>query len=365
MSGLEIERVDEWPGAGTTPLVVAGLGAAESETQLVELAGSLARVGVHYLAAHVWGASSRAGSSPVRAEESLGWLCEAGRRASLPVLTSVVSSRQAEIALEHSVDGLWLDGRTTADRREVREIARALSGRETVVVVSTPVQPDAALWAQAIERLHGRGLRRLAAVHTASRESSRSASRAMWELAIELRRLLPSIPLLAEPGLLAAGKDEIADTAQTAMDFGVDGLMFEVHPSPRRARSQHWGQITPERLDAILQRLRRRRETTSDPAFNATLADLRHRIDRVDARLLDALADRRRTVERVADFKYQKNIAPLQMDRWRAVLDDRLRRAEALGLSVEHVKELYELIHEESIRVQSQLMSRRSRERGG
>jgi chorismate mutase len=179
----------------------------------------------------------------------------------------------------------------------------------------------------------------------------------MWELVIELRSMLPNIPIVTDPSHITGRRDLILEIAQRAMDLGLDGLMIEAHPNPDQAWSDASQQVTPERLGEILELLAIRRAATADPQFNASLEALRESIDRIDHEILDVLSQRMRIVERIGEAKRVNNVMTLQVTRWKTLLEDRLQRAAELGLSAEYVKALYDVIHGESVRRQSEIMS--------
>jgi chorismate mutase len=103
--------------------------------------------------------------------------------------------------------------------------------------------------------------------------------------------------------------------------------------------------------------LKVRRETSADAAYLASLAVLRDRIDHLDHDLLDVLAKRMRVVEEIGEYKRANNVATLQVSRWNALLEDRLARARELKLSPDYARELYEIIHRESVRRQSEVIN--------
>jgi chorismate mutase len=174
---------------------------------------------------------------------------------------------------------------------------------------------------------------------------------------MEFRRLHPGIPMITDPSHITGTRELIQDISQQALDLGVDGLMVEAHPNPDQAWSDAAQQVTPERLGEILHHLKVRRETSADAGFLAALEALRERIDRIDHDLLDILATRMRVVEEIADCKRENNVSTLQVSRWTALLEDRVSRAESLGLAPEYARALYEIIHRESVRRQSEIMA--------
>jgi chorismate mutase len=186
----------------------------------------------------------------------------------------------------------------------------------------------------------------------------------MWELAIEFRRTHPDVPIITDPSHITGRRDMILGVAQQAMDLGLDGLMIEAHPNPDHAWSDPAQQVTPERLAEIIALLKVRRETSADAGYVASLAVLRDRIDHLDHDLLDVLAKRMQVVEEIGEYKRANNVATLQVSRWNALLEDRLARAAELGLSLEYARALYEIIHRESVRRQSEVINEDAAESG-
>lgn len=355
---LSTTPLAQWSGVEGRPVVIAGPCSAESREQVDETARRLAGLRVDYLRAGIWKPRTRPGSFEGIGESALPWLAEAGRRHGLRTATEVASAAHVEAALAHGIDLLWIGARTTASPFAVQEIANALRGAAVPVLVKNPTSPELALWFGALERVHSAGVRSLGAIHRGftTANSGRFRNAPMWEIAIEFRRALPGVPLLSDPSHIAGRRELIADLAQAAMDLGLDGLMIEAHPNPDQAWSDAAQQVTPERLGEVLARLRVRRATSSEPGFNAGLQALRDRIDQVDQAVLDLLSQRMRLVEEIAEAKRAGNIASLQVTRWRALLEQRLELAGRLGLPPEYARAVFEVIHAESVRRQSELM---------
>jgi len=324
----------------------------------METARRLATLRVDYFRAGIWKARTRPSNFEGIGDAALAWLVCAGRTYGMKTATEVATARHVEAALEHGVDLLWIGARTTVNPFSVQEIANALRGVTVPVLIKNPTSPDLGLWLGAVERVHAAGVRALGVIHRGftTAGETRFRNSPMWERAIEFRRILPNVPIIADPSHISGRRDLIQEVAQTAMDLGLDGLMVECHPSPDQAWSDAAQQITPERLGEVLSRLTVPTQGSSAADFSATIDALRDQIDHVDRELVDLLARRMRVVEQIARCKKANNVTALQVDRWRALLEDRLKRAAELGLTNEYTSAIYEVIHAESVRRQSELM---------
>ena len=61
-------------------------------------------------------------------------------------------------------------------------------------------------------------------------------------------------------------------------------------------------------------------------------------IDSIDYQLIELLAKRMQIVEKIRDYKNQRNISVFQVDRWKKIRDSRIKAAGEIGLNVEFVK---------------------------
>ena len=359
---IELLPMARWSGLDRTPLVIAGPCAAESEDQVLETARRMAKARVHYLRAGIWKARTRPNSFEGIGEPALPWLRRAGVEFNLKTATEVAQPAHIELALKHGIDLLWIGARTTVNPFSVQELANALRGTDVPVLIKNPTSPDPALWMGAIERVHGAGVRALGVIHrgfTTSRKSS-YRNEPMWNIVIELRRMMPKMPIITDPSHITGRRDLIQDISQQAMNFGIDGLMIETHPTPDQAWSDAAQQIMPERLAEILGQLHVRRSGSDDASANRSLAELREEIDQIDRDLLGLLSERLNVVKRIGEWKRSKNVTSFQVARWNTLLEDRMRLSNMLELDEEYVKAIYEVIHLEAVREQNRIMEEES-----
>ena len=359
MSTLDILPLSRWSGVDHRPIVIGGPCSAESEAQVLETAARLKGTRIDYFRAGIWKARTRPSNFEGIGDAALPWLQRAGVQYGLRTATEVATPAHVEAALKHGIDLLWIGARTTVNPFSVQEIADALRGVQVPVLVKNPTSPDMGLWLGAIERIHRAGVRALGVIHRGFSVAGvrRFRNAPLWEMAIEMRRLHPTLPIITDPSHITGRRDLVLEIAQRAMDLGLDGLMIEAHPNPDQAWSDAAQQVTPERLGEIIALLKVRRETSENVEYLASLEVLRDRIDHLDHDILDLLARRMRVVEEIGDYKRANNVATLQVSRWSALLADRLAQASELGLTPDYVRAVYEIIHRESVRRQSEVMN--------
>lgn len=338
------------------PLVIAGPCSAETEEQVLDTARCLAARGVRIFRAGIWKPRTKPGSFEGVGEPGLEWLRKVKGETGMLTATEVASRAHVLKALEYEVDILWIGARTTANPFAVQEIADTIreSGKDVAVLVKNPVNPDIELWVGALERIYAAGVHRLGAVHRgfSTYDSGIYRNDPLWRIPLELRMRMPRLPLLCDPSHIGGKRDLIAPLSQRAMDLAFDGIMAECHCNPDKAWSDAAQQLTPDAFCDIIEKLSLRK---SSSVGADTLEELRSRIDRLDAVLLDTLAARMEVSRKIGEYKRNQGISVVQTGRFGDMLHSRIEQGESLGLSREFVSRILHSIHEESVRQQVEL----------
>jgi chorismate mutase len=225
-------------------------------------------------------------------------------------------------------------------------------------MVKNPVNPDVQLWIGALERLNRAGIRNLVAIHRGFTPFSETKYRnyPSWRTVIELKQLMPNLPIICDPSHIAGKREYLFEISQKAFDMGLDGLMLESHIDPSCALSDKDQQVTPDDLGKILDKLVIKYTSSDDPVFENKLDTLRSRIDDIDHEILEVLSARMKIVEQIGLYKKQNKVTALQVNRWSQIMEDRLDNARKLGLDESFIKIIFQLIHEDSVRQQTEIM---------
>lgn len=350
----------DWGFAPERPFLIAGPCGVESEQQIHSIASALGGSKVSLLRGGIWKPRTRPDSFQGIGKTGLRWLKEAGRQNNLAVTVEVAHPRHVDEALEAGIDVLWLGARTTVNPFLVQEIAEALAGCAIPVMVKNPINPELDLWIGALERLDRAGVSKLAAIHRgfSSSETSRYRNVPNWPLPLELKRRFPDLPLICDPSHICGNRELIPFVAQTAMDLNYDGLMIEVHPDPESALSDKAQQLVPEAFFELLSKLVIRQPLVDDVIFMNLLEDLRNRIDTIDEHILELLSERMKVAREIGHYKKENNMTIFQIERWNEIVKTRRQSGLMKELESDFVLRLYELIHETSIRYQTEIMNR-------
>ena len=304
------------------------------------------------------------------------WLREVKEQFGMPVATEVASPEHVEKALKAGIDYLWIGARSSANPLAVQEIANAIDRyavrplhcktadavrpaslpKGTInasrfspvgILIKNPVNADAELWLGNIERLEKTGVP-VMAVHRGCNHQP------CWEMAHKVRLARPDIPMLLDPSHMSGDASKVPALMGKIEELGLDGAMVEVHNKPSEALSDAKQQISPDGLTAALKDLYTERPLTLKDRYTERLELnwLRAEIDELDERLWSTISARMDVSKRIGVWKKAHDVAPLQPERYRAISEKLRVKSEELGLRKEFIEQLWNILHEESLRQQ-------------
>ena len=343
------------PSDQQRPFIIAGPCSAETEEQVMTSALQLASKGCHMFRAGVWKPRTKPGGFEGHGEPALEWMAEVKKETGMLIGTEVATPEHVELSMKYGLDILWIGARTSANPFAMQQLADSMKGLDIPVFVKNPVNPDLELWIGALERINQAGVKKLAAIHRgfSSFDKTMYRNAPMWQIPIELRRRIPELPIVCDPSHMGGKRELIAPLSQQALDLGFDGLMIESHCDPDKAWSDAKQQVTPEVADYIVGMLVARDNTYTTEGIKL----LRQQIDKIDNELMDLLAKRMRVCREIGQYKKEHNMQVLQTGRYNEILDKRGVQGSLTGMSPEFVKQVFEHIHEESVRQQVEIVN--------
>ena len=323
--------------------------------------------------AGVWKPRTSPSSFQGAGTEGLAWLQEVKQQFGIEIATEVATPAHVTEALQAGVDYLWIGARTSANPIAVQEIADALqdgqsptgrsetyrtaqtpTGRSKTyrgeqlkgIFIKNPVNEDAKLWLGNIERLEKTGIP-VMAIHRGC------AHKPCWAMAHYIRTQRPDIPILLDPSHMSGDATKIPALMKKIDELQLDGAMIEVHHNPQEALSDSQQQIKPEEIGKFSVVSGQRSVVSGQRSVeNQELAWLRAEIDELDDQLWETIARRMEVSERIGEWKKEHGVQALQPQRYAEIIAQRKEWAEQKGLSEELVQNLFDAIHQESLKKQ-------------
>ena len=351
---MEIEKLQFEGIDNKRPIVIAGPCSAESREQVLSTATSLAAKGVKIFRAGIWKPRTKPGGFEGVGAVGLPWLKEVKQTTGMLTATEVATPYHVFEAIKAGIDILWIGARTVANPFAMQELADALKGTDIPVLVKNPVNPDLELWIGALERMYNAGIKKLGVIHRgfSSYEKKLYRNLPLWHIPIELKRRYPNITVFCDPSHIGGKRELVAPIAQQSLDLKFEVLIIESHCNPDSALSDSAQQLTPEVLDFTLNMLVIRDNAQTTENINI----LRKQIDEIDEQLLTILAKRMRISKEIGIYKKEHNMPILQSGRYNDILENRAKQGQSMNLSAEFVTAIMKSIHEESVKVQMDIM---------
>jgi chorismate mutase len=330
-------------------VLIAGPCSAESEEQLLRTAQLLKKVeGISVYKAGIWKSRTRPNNFEGMGTAGLMWLAKVKQETGLKTACDIVNAQQAEEALHYGVDILCISGRATVNPFATQEIAFVLKGTETPVLVNNPVYPDLKLWIGALERLNLAGITDLGAIHRgyATNEQAPYRNRPQWDQMLELKHLLPELPVICDASHIAGKRSLLYPISQRAVELGTDGFIFESHINPAEALSSRQHQLMPQELDLLVKAILTQVPLKATLNMVDKLDDLSKEISSLDSELIELLLKRSAAAKKLGQDKGLSAMS--QANRLKSQLEGLLQQENAPGLDTELLKTIVSTLQQSS-----------------
>ena len=301
----------------------------------------------------IWKARTKPNDFQGAGEEAFVWLKEIKEQFGFKICVEVASKDHALMCMANEIDAVWIGARTTVNPFLVQEIADTVKDSSLAVLVKNPINPDISLWIGAIQRFQNAGVKNVMAVHRGFSVENENVYRnaPCWEIPVALKMKLPNMLMLCDISHISGNVALQHNLAQTAMNYGFDGLMVEVHYAPEKALSDKKQQLLPAQLEHLLKTITFQPSAANDA--DHALFIQRNLIKNIDIQISKLLSKRMETVDEIATIKAQYHLPLLQPDQWKKVV----ALYEGNALKDEHYAQFLEefllLLHKSSLRRQA------------
>jgi chorismate mutase len=203
----------------------------------------------------------------------------------------------------------------------------------------------------AIKRFQNAGVKNIMAIHRGFSVENENVYRnaPCWEIPIALRIKQPNIPILCDISHIAGNVPLQQTVAQTAINYGFDGLMIEVHHEPEKALSDSKQQLSIAQFVHLL-------SSVTFPSFN-NLAEndlfiQRNLKENIDIQISKLLSKRMEVVDAIATIKAKHSLPALQPEQWKKVVEIYEENALKDENYLEFLEEFLLLLHRSAMKRQ-------------
>ena len=261
-------RVGNVTIGGDELVIIAGPCTVESKPQLFRIAEEVKKAGARILRGGIFkprssvhsfqglGANGREG-----AEEALRWLCEAGQRFEMPVVTEVRGEAQIDLVAEYA-DIIQIGARNMYNQDLLASVARA--GKPVLFKRHFGAGIDEFLSFAEYMAAEGNKDIILCERGILPLGKGKNYTRYTFDLsAIPAIQKETYLPVVADPSHATGRRDLIFSMSCAAVAAGASGLMIEAHYDPSEAMVDGMQMITPDELKEVINACRKIHKTVA------------------------------------------------------------------------------------------------------
>lgn len=246
-------------------IIIAGPCAAESRKQIISCAKKLTKKGIKIMRASLWKPRTAPGFEGV-GKQGIAWIAEA-TKSGMIMATEVLFPEQVNQVIEEVIKNngklnnllFWLGSRNQ-NHKVQKEIASQINkvSKEIKLMIKNQPWRDEAHWLGIVDHVASGGLalNRIVLCHRGfsmgwSPNPLGLRNIPDWEMAMKVREKT-RLPMIIDPSHIGGTVENVFRIAKESSQYDFDGLMVEVHPTPKKAKTDAKQQLTVKELDKLL-----------------------------------------------------------------------------------------------------------------
>lgn len=360
---------------GRSLLIVAGPCSVESAEQMDQVANAMHGQGVSAIRGGVYKPRTSPYAFQGMGEEGLRIMSEMSKKYSMPIITEVMSEKQADIAV-HVADVLQIGSRNMQNF----ELLKHIGTLNKPVILKRGLSATLEEFVMAAEYILAGGNKNVILCERGIR-SYDSATRNVLDLGgVVALRHMTHLPIIVDPSHACGRSELVADLARAAVACGADGIMIECHPEPAKSvsdarqaislqdmidiirsiepiahavgRTVGSPHLVPAKPAAVVQ-VKNVKRTTAHESLLGELKAIRREVDKIDATVAALLEKRLTLALEVGALKDELNLPSRDHVREREVIE-LVSRCCSDPQIADKVRDIYERIMEASLQLQNE-----------
>jgi 3-deoxy-7-phosphoheptulonate synthase len=245
-------RVGDQEIGGSRIVVMAGPCAVESEEQLTATAHFLKEQGAAFLRGGAYKPRSSPYSFQGLQEEGLKILAEAGRQTGLLIVSEAVSTRSLE-AVARYADMIQIGARNMQNFSLLQEVGRL----KLPVLLKRGLSATIEEWLNAAEYIMNEGNYNIVLCERGIRSFETYTRNTLDLSSVPAIKELSHLPIIVDPSHGTGRWRMVTPMSRAAIAAGADGIMVEVHPSPKEALSDGPQSLNFESFSGLMEEVRK------------------------------------------------------------------------------------------------------------
>jgi 3-deoxy-7-phosphoheptulonate synthase len=239
------------PIGGKTVQVIAGPCSVETDDQMHAAALGVRAGGARLMR----GGAFKPRTSPYtfqgKGVEGLKLLKDAAASCKLPVVTELMDARMLDSFLEHGVDVIQIGTRNMQNF----DLLKAVGQVSTPVILKRGMSATIAEWLMAGEYIAAGGNHNIIFCERGIRTFESAYRNVLDVTAIPVMKRETHLPVIVDPSHAGGKSWMVPALSRAAVAAGADGLLIEIHPTPKEAWCDADQALTPAEFAALMKDL--------------------------------------------------------------------------------------------------------------
>lgn len=339
--------------------IIAGPCSADTKENLFNTVNELYNIGIRIIRVGIWKPRTKPNMFEGIGEIGLVWIKELKEKyTDLKFAIEIATPEQLNLAIKYNIDIFWIGARTTTDPFAVSNLASAIFNlpkkdkKDKTLLIKNPVCPDIDLWEGAYLRLKDCGIKNIGFIYRGFKtyKSIKYRNEPIWKIPVQLKLKYPELIMYCDPSHIAGDKIYVEEIMKEAKLYGINHFIIESHINPECALSDINQQLTPMKLNEILNDINSFNEENQN---KEKLLIYRKDIDEIDNEIINLLAKRMEVSKNIGKYKKENNIEIFQPERLKALINKLKSVGKELNLTPEFIENIWMEIHDESVRNQN------------
>ncbi len=239
------------PIGGRTVQVIAGPCSVETDAQMQDAAAGVRAGGARLMR----GGAFKPRTSPYAFQgkgiEGLKLLKDAAASHALPVVTELMDARMLDAFLEHGVDVIQIGTRNMQNF----DLLKAVGQVQTPVILKRGMSATISEWLMAAEYIAAGGNHNIIFCERGIRTFETAYRNVLDVTAIPVMKRETHLPVIVDPSHAGGKAWMVPALSCAAVAAGADGLLIEIHPTPKEAWCDADQALTPTEFATLMVQL--------------------------------------------------------------------------------------------------------------
>lgn len=234
--------------------VIAGPCSAESREGITTSARRLKELGVDIFRAGVWKPRTSPKSWQGCGDEAIDWMKEARQETGIAIATEVKDVRTTEVALNADFDVLWIGSRNSQCYQLLEEVGKLTSQNKRTIILKRGMSSSLDEWLGSADYVikHNDNV---VLCERGIRGYSPDTRNILDLQTARLAQDKAGLPVIVDVSHASGRRDLVPFMAMAVKAAGLSGIMIESHPTPDKAITDGFQQISLEDFGTVMRRL--------------------------------------------------------------------------------------------------------------